>query len=196
MAKRKIDEIRREEILQALIRVVAESGTSGASIRNVAKEADCSHAMITHYFGNKSELFIHGVEYVIKLYDHESPIKNAEKSATTTLRKFVRTYLSLASDGQSEIGSAWLEFCLLAKNDAQIRKGIDKALSRAEKSISHIVEIGIANGEFREVKPRKFARTLVAAMEGVNLLSSSSDVYSLRQGEELALDILENALIK
>jgi AcrR family transcriptional regulator len=46
----------RKRILQSAVRLFAESGPSGASIRNIAKGADVSLAMVHHYFGTKDDL--------------------------------------------------------------------------------------------------------------------------------------------
>src|SRR5687767_13910782 len=46
----------RKRILQSAVRLFAESGPSGASIRSIARGADVSLAMVHHYFGSKDEL--------------------------------------------------------------------------------------------------------------------------------------------
>jgi AcrR family transcriptional regulator len=46
----------RRRILESAVRLFAESGPTGASIRSIAKGADVSLAMVHHYFGTKDEL--------------------------------------------------------------------------------------------------------------------------------------------
>lgn len=46
----------RRRILTSAVRLFAESGPSGASIRNIARGADVSLAMVHHYFGTKDDL--------------------------------------------------------------------------------------------------------------------------------------------
>jgi AcrR family transcriptional regulator len=46
----------RRRILESAVRLFAESGPTGASIRSIAKGADVSLAMVHHYFGSKDDL--------------------------------------------------------------------------------------------------------------------------------------------
>ena len=107
MGRLRLEEIRKKEILDALIRVVSENGASGAFIRSVANEVGCSHAMITHYVSSKAELFLLGVEHLLSLYDQKIPYRGAEAgSAREALEVFVRLYLSLASEKSGGVGRA------------------------------------------------------------------------------------------
>ena len=53
----KVDD-KREAILQATLRLVAEHGFHGTAMSKVAKEAHVSAGIIYHYFANKDELII------------------------------------------------------------------------------------------------------------------------------------------
>jgi AcrR family transcriptional regulator len=47
---------KRDEILAATWRVIARDGIAGATIRAIAKEADCSHGILAHYFQDKEDI--------------------------------------------------------------------------------------------------------------------------------------------
>ena len=49
---------RRERILQAMAQSVVEEGIQGASLRKVAKRANATTGMITHYYRSKNELIV------------------------------------------------------------------------------------------------------------------------------------------
>ncbi|GAA3939255.1 helix-turn-helix domain-containing protein [Microbacterium soli] len=49
---------KREEILEAALRVVADQGYRRASVREIADAAGLSPAGLLHYFGSKEELFL------------------------------------------------------------------------------------------------------------------------------------------
>jgi TetR/AcrR family transcriptional regulator, transcriptional repressor of bet genes len=49
---------RRERILQAMAQCVVEEGIQGASLRKVAKRANATTGMITHYYRSKNELIV------------------------------------------------------------------------------------------------------------------------------------------
>ncbi len=47
---------KRDEILSATWRVIARDGISGATIRAIAREADCSRGILGHYFQDKADI--------------------------------------------------------------------------------------------------------------------------------------------
>jgi AcrR family transcriptional regulator len=47
---------RRDEILSATCRVIARDGIAGATIRAIAKEANCSRGILAHYFDDKADI--------------------------------------------------------------------------------------------------------------------------------------------
>jgi AcrR family transcriptional regulator len=47
---------RRDEILSATARVIARNGIAGATIRAIAKEANCSRGILAHYFDDKADI--------------------------------------------------------------------------------------------------------------------------------------------
>jgi AcrR family transcriptional regulator len=51
-------EAKREEILEAALRIVAEKGYNGATIRTLADSVGLSKTGLLHHFGNKEDLFV------------------------------------------------------------------------------------------------------------------------------------------
>lgn len=49
-------EARKDEILQATWRVIARDGLSRTTVRAIAREADCSLGILSHYFDNKMDI--------------------------------------------------------------------------------------------------------------------------------------------
>jgi AcrR family transcriptional regulator len=47
---------KRDEILSATWRVIARDGITGATIRAIAKEANCSRGILGHYFASKADI--------------------------------------------------------------------------------------------------------------------------------------------
>ncbi len=47
---------KRDEILSATWRVIARDGIAGATIRAIAKEANCSRGILGHYFADKEDI--------------------------------------------------------------------------------------------------------------------------------------------
>jgi AcrR family transcriptional regulator len=64
-AKRKPEEARREEILQAAFEVAVRDGIGGLTVRAVAAEAGISHALVLFHFGRKERLVHELLSWVI-----------------------------------------------------------------------------------------------------------------------------------
>jgi len=76
------------DILQAAEKLFSEEGFDGASIRNIAKEANVNIAMISYYFGSKEKLLealivhrISGMRMQLEHISHEdlSPLEKADR---------------------------------------------------------------------------------------------------------------------
>jgi AcrR family transcriptional regulator len=58
MPKEVDHEARREELLEAVWRVIARDGIEGATIRTIAKETGWSTGVLAHYFGDKDDIIV------------------------------------------------------------------------------------------------------------------------------------------
>ena len=50
-------EARKNDIVQAALKVFCEKGYGGTTINDIVKKAKCSHGLFYHYFNNKKEIF-------------------------------------------------------------------------------------------------------------------------------------------
>lgn len=57
-ARAAFDETQRRLIAKAACRVIDRDGLSGASLRRIAEELDCSLGLIQHHFANKEEVIV------------------------------------------------------------------------------------------------------------------------------------------
>lgn len=56
VARRSIEEIRRQELIEACLAVVAEEGHDAATTQRIAARAETSAGIVHHYFGDKASL--------------------------------------------------------------------------------------------------------------------------------------------
>jgi len=59
---------RRDHIIQAATRVIAEDGLSTLSVRTVATRSGCSRGLVEHYFRNKTALLIASNDWANRVY--------------------------------------------------------------------------------------------------------------------------------
>lgn len=100
-------EAKRKELLQAGIKVLAEHGYAGASLRKVAQEAGYTTGAITYYFEDKDAM----VQAIIEFMFDEFDAILSQADGPSTIRQRYRQWVELCSDS-----AIWLaSFQLLSR---------------------------------------------------------------------------------
>ena len=66
--KKSIKKTRREQIIDAGIRLFARVPFTDITIAAVAREAKCGHSLVYHYFSNINDLYDAAVDYVSTMF--------------------------------------------------------------------------------------------------------------------------------
>lgn len=144
--RKSITTMRREELVQATIAVIAQDGLAGATLATIAKRAEMSPALVNHYFDGKDELLAVALRHVSSMLRDE--IKRLLPPNPTPQQR-----LKAIIDGnfqphlyQPDIQKAWLQFGLtFQERGAQHLHRINRILTARFAS-----NIGFA---FRHVVP-------------------------------------------
>jgi len=105
MPKIGMEQVRRQQLIDATIEVVAEVGLRGATINLISKKAGMSSGIISHYFGGKHALIEASVRFLLsKLKLETAPI-----SPTDRLMKIVDLNFSNLQQADS-CTKTWLCF--------------------------------------------------------------------------------------
>lgn len=109
--KQKIDENSKEKILNTAIKLFAQKGFDGTSIREICKSANINICMISYYFGGKQELYQEIITNLIKsqnaylesFLDIDEDFSNKSKKELieklqTVLEKFIDYFYSNISN--------------------------------------------------------------------------------------------------
>ena len=161
---------RRERILQAMALCVVEEGIQGASLRKVAKRANATTGMITHYYRSKDELFVEALR-AAALRFRELMQSSGTRPGMDRLKKRLETRFK----AQEEVPSwkYFLEYWAAATRSEELRKHhVD--LSRAgTQNIIEDVEQAIRDGDADpNLDPRLAADITHALYYGLGILST------------------------
>jgi TetR/AcrR family transcriptional repressor of bet genes len=122
MGRKRIDEIRRAELVEAAFAVMKQGGVGAASLARVAAEAGLSKGMVLHYFENREALIEATLRHVNALYGHavaerlaaaKTPLARVEAIVEAN---FAPWYY------RPEIAHTWLSFCAEAPFKQQPRR--------------------------------------------------------------------------
>jgi len=86
---------RRDEILSATWRVIARDGIAGATIRAIAKEANCSRGILGHYFDDKADILSSALVHSHRRVGARMSQASAGQTGLTALRTVMLEALPL-----------------------------------------------------------------------------------------------------
>ena len=109
-----VEPIRRAQLVEATIHEIGETGSLNVTVSKIAKRAGVSSALAFHYFGDKEQLFLASMRYILAVYGAE--VRGALRAAQTPKDRvtgIIRSSFSPANFRQDVI-AAWLNFYVLA----------------------------------------------------------------------------------
>jgi AcrR family transcriptional regulator len=153
------------ELLSAALDVFAERGFAATRLDDVARRAGVSKGTVYLYFESKEALFKSAVETAMRpaLEAAEALAAEAGKPAAELLRCFVFGWWHMV--GATPLGG--LPKLLIAEsgNFPELARWFhDNMITRAQRALARIIEIGVARREFRPVPPLLAARVVFGPM--------------------------------
>jgi len=128
---------RRERILDAAAQSFAANGYHAASLRDIAKAADCSLTLLDHHFGNKADL----LKAVIRA-QHDTcqrqlaPLKAQLTRPGFTIEEFVAAWCSYEFDlNTTRAGRQYLALMLRLQADREVDESMRRTLNCSESTV-------------------------------------------------------------
>src|SRR5690625_3461815 len=116
MAKSSNWSVRRQELGQAVWRVVRRDGLESASVREVAREAGVSMGSLRHYFGTQSELMIYAMQLVIERIQQRLELLSIPDDPLSAAKVVFAELLPLDDERQAE-NEVWLAFTARSRSE-------------------------------------------------------------------------------
>jgi AcrR family transcriptional regulator len=137
-------EERRSQIMDTALKVFAEKGFSGTSIKDIAEAADISQGLMYHYFASKDALLKATIEYHSFLPELRHILSDkVNLPADQVLKEIANKFLDMLEAKKSlvkvlirdvafdpEISDAWADLC--QEGVALMKKYIDSRISSGE----------------------------------------------------------------
>lgn len=181
---------RRQEIVEAAVRVFSRKGFDRATTREIAMEADIAEGTIYKYFDTKRDLLMSIVaEAAPAFYEEARPFESTESSRLELIRGFEHA-LAFVTENKETLtilmGEMW--------HDAEIR---DEWLVKGGQDIVNGVTEKLAalarQGALRDIDPALASRLVLSAGLGLLLpiLMGTIDVRDHDARRALAADIID-----
>jgi AcrR family transcriptional regulator len=162
-------ELRREELLEAVWRVVARDGLEGATVRGMARETGWSVGVLSHYFKDKDDILRSALELALQRIEARWETQLADLGPLEALRALVLDNLPL--DDERELETKFL----MNYWSRAIREDVPQPRRRGPELIDRLtalIEQGVQEGEIAtEVVPEDAAEILLGLIDGFSLHS-------------------------
>lgn len=130
-------EERRQYVVAVASRLIAEAGLDAVTIRDVAVAAECSTAIVSHYFHNKRELLL--VTYNTSIDRATERCEAALTAAGGDLKAYISELMPLGEVQLIE-WKIWLAFWAKALADHEIAEIQRNCIRRTRSNILHLMQ--------------------------------------------------------
>ncbi|GAB4329897.1 MAG: TetR/AcrR family transcriptional regulator [Phototrophicales bacterium] len=208
MARKPADQsVNREDIIVAAADVLYRNGYEATTMKDIAAEVNLTAASLYHHFRNKDTLLLAvlegGLEVVIEQIE---PVANSNKTNVEKLTEMIRLHIYYVTQNTA-VGAAMvfeirplLNFRVPPRNGNQFGgSDYDEFLDRRDRFFKRrayfeelfvrVIEDGVKKGEFRQVDPKIFTKTMVGANNWVAVWYKEGGRLS---GDQVARMIAEN----
>jgi TetR/AcrR family fatty acid metabolism transcriptional regulator len=161
---------RRDQILDAAIKVFSRLGFQRARMDDIAGESSLSKGALYLYFKSKDDLI---AAILRRIYEHEL---RALRAAHTDTGPASRRLLALTDHMTGQVRHLsillpiWFEFYALAGRQRAVRQALVGYFQEYRALLAALIERGCAQGEFRPVDAAQTATAFIALLEGATLL--------------------------
>ncbi len=167
MAKIVDKEAKKQEIMQAAMRVFAQKGVGGTKVHDIAKAAGVSQGTLYLYFKSKEDIF----EQFLKMHAgmFESFAERITAGATDPRDKLKRLIPGMCQATQNEHASILLDVWAAMIREPE-RFHSEENLTNAREMIQDILDEGVQAGIFDEIDSHSLASALMGMQYGLQVL--------------------------
>lgn len=162
---------RRDELADAVLKIVAEIGINGVTVRAVAAEAGWSPGIITHYFGNRREMLIGGLRRASAIAGSRQQhlLDRASEDPVGSLEQILESVLPVDAP-RLALSRVFLFFYAEAAADDAAKDEVAGALMRWRAAVAEVFRLGQEQGVFDSgVAAKDAAAYLVGLVDGLSI---------------------------
>jgi AcrR family transcriptional regulator len=159
--KRRLDAVRRPQILATAVELVREKGLWSVRISDVAKRAGMSPTSVVYYFGSKDELFAEAISgaddtFYEPVFEELAKLDSAcEQIAWLIVRSSTSDWL------------LWIDLWVYARHHPDTAVAQRRFHRRWRQTIEEVVRRGVKAGEWKVKDPFGVAQRLAAITDGL-----------------------------
>jgi TetR/AcrR family transcriptional repressor of bet genes len=166
---------RRQQIVAALLAVMAEHGYEGASIQAIGQRAGLAPGLIHYHFKNKEEILLELVGSLAGVARTRYEVLAASAgSPDARLQAWIDARLGLGPGADAGAVAAWVMVGAEAVRQPQVRRAYQEALAQELALLGGLLEACLSGRGKTTARAGQLAASLAAFMEGAFQLSSAA----------------------
>jgi TetR/AcrR family transcriptional regulator, transcriptional repressor of bet genes len=171
MARPSNTEERRQQIVQGLLRVMAERGYERASIAEIAKAAGLSPGLVHYHFTEKQEILLTLVEQLAHRVRErvKARVERSRGGPRAQVDAFLDAFLATGDDADPASVAAWVTISAEAVRQPEVRAAYEKVVRADLELLEELVSAVIGRRKARAV-----AAGLFAAVQGYFVLAAAA----------------------
>jgi AcrR family transcriptional regulator len=189
--------IRKQQIVEAAVAVIAEQGLQHLSLSEIEKKAGMSRGQLTYYFPAKEDILLAVFDHLIRVMKERAEAAHGEggpyplpppswERATLLLGKMLTQPPSLP-----ELGPLQYTFLAQVSHREDFRARLANLYEEWRRFIAEDVAADVASRPGRPVSERTFATLVQAVVHGLAIQRAADpDAYDSREMLDLVLDVL------
>lgn len=166
---------RRQQIVDALLPVMAERGYEGASIQAIARRAGLAPGLIHYHFESKQQILLEAVRQLTALFERRfQALAAAAATPRERLRAFIDARLARGAGASQTAVAAWVIVGAEAVRQPEVKAAFQEVM-RAQRALLERLLRDQAGDGLGAREARHLCAIVLAAIEGAFQLSVSAD---------------------
>jgi TetR/AcrR family transcriptional repressor of bet genes len=168
-------ELRRQQIVDGLLKTMAAQGYAGATVQAIAAASGLAPGLIHYHFHDKREILVALVDQLA----HYALLRFESRAALATtaqerLRAYIDARLAYGADANPDAVAAWVMIGAEAVRDPDVREVYQRAITQEIALVRKLLRAYLVESSKRVRKLDAFAVGLLAFVEGVFVLASNA----------------------
>lgn len=169
MPRTSVEALRRTEIVNGAIRLIAREGYEATTMRGLAAELDVSTGTITHWFATKNQVLVATLEELAARFAGRTAA--ALEHATTPREILLALGDASVPDSPERVDEqrVWSELGARAGRTPDLAERHERLYAGWRRQMEKAVDAGIATKELRATDAAEWARTYAALIDGLGM---------------------------
>ena len=182
MPRQESAEDRERQIIEAAMAVFAREGFHDARMEDIAKESQLGKGTLYLYFKSKDAIIGALLRMFFNLQLKRMRAIEVSEGSVSELLLTYTDELVAEAERMAMFSAITFEFYAIAMRDKEVRRMFSGFFTEYRAALAAVIRHGVERGEFRPLDADSVAVTIIALLEGYNLLNTV-DSASLRLRE-------------